>query len=220
MGHTGLVKRLCIVGACLLVIVSCSRADESEDVEPVEVPSGFVVPDGLDLTSPDEDLQIGDPATVILGVDDLTSSVVTITPAAVEQGSTDDLRGFTLGEEFAGATPYYVQIEIENLGPAGIGGAAVPLYVDLGVDGEVSPPTSVIGAFGPCEVRVLPESLLPQESTELCLVYLAPAGSAPQGFEFITAADDRLTWEYAPPADSEDADSGDAGDAPTESPSP
>lgn len=204
MRHTGTVTKGWIAVLCVPLLVSCSGGDDADDAEPVEVPSGFVVPEGIELTDPEAELSVGDRATVIMSVDDRTSSVVTIEPAAVERGDIEDFTGFSLGDDLSDAAPYYVTVNVENLGPAGIGGAAVPLYINIGVEGTIFPPNDIIGRFPPCPDRVLPESLLPEESAELCLVYLAPEGSAPQGFEFVTAGDDRIMWDYTPPADDED----------------
>ena len=57
------------------------------------------------------------------------------------------------------------------------------------------PPTPIVGSFAPCPTGELPESFLPGESANLCLVYLVPAGQALVSVDLQADGDDStITW--------------------------
>ncbi|RYJ07423.1 MAG: hypothetical protein EON52_01355 [Actinomycetales bacterium] len=64
---------------------------------------------------------------------------------------------------------------MKNQGPAGLGGATVPLYLHSNAN-TVYPPNELVGTFKPCPDATLPKSFLPEASAKVCLVYLVPKG--------------------------------------------
>lgn len=200
MSDTSFVKRCVVALACALVLTACGGGEEEPEVE---VPAGFTVPDGVELTDPDASLAIGDDATVVFSVDDRTHSAVTLRINRVRAGSISEFMDFSLDDAAGASQPYYVTVSIENHGPAGIGGAALNFYVDTGND-EIVPQTTITGVFDPCEDRVLPGELLPGDSAEVCLVYMVPRGEEPTGWVFVAGEGLRYTWAYEAPADDED----------------
>lgn len=196
-----MVTKFAAVLACFVLLAACGGSDGDEPTapeSPVPTTPTFDPPDGVELTGPGEPLSVGEEGTVVLSAGGETKSAVTVDISRVRTGSEDDFEDFDLGEELSSATAYYVDVDIENRGPAGIGGAAFPLYIEVGEEETYLPPNDIIGEFSPCEDRALPESLLPEESAEICLVYLVPGGDDAQGFAFAGADGSRVVWAYSP----------------------
>ena len=175
--------------AASLVLASCGgSADEEPEVEatPTTSPSPsstVAVPETVELTEVGADLTFGDPATVIHEPNQRTGSVLTLTVKRASRGTTKDFAGFVLDDYARAATPYYVAVDVENVGEGDVGGGPVPLW---GVDGQntLLPPASFTTTFRKCRSESLPAEFGPGDTFSTCLVFLAPDRGTMQAVSF------------------------------------
>lgn len=190
------------VVAVLALVVGCSSsADNKPDTVPV--PKGFTVPDGVTLTEGGTQLATGKPASVVYEVADHATSAITVTVAAIRKGSINsDFTFFSLDDVARKSTPFYVDVTVKNEGPAGLGGAALPLYVRDSSNTDL-PANDIVGSFKPCRPATLPKSFLPGSTAKICLVYLVPSGKTLKSVNLQTAkTKDAITWKPSGAGDS------------------
>lgn len=120
-------------------------------------------------------LALGAPAAVALEVSGQAASAVTTTVTKVKKGSINDFRFFSLDETTRKSVPYYVTVNVKNEGPAGLGGAALPIYAH---DDSFTnlPASDIVGQFKPCPRSTVPDTFEPGAAADICLVYLVPEG--------------------------------------------
>lgn len=185
------VFRLAAVAALVLTMGGCSKAEE----EKVPVPKGFDVPAGVTLTDGGTTLAKGKAASVIYQVADKTRSVIKVAVTAVNKGDIKDFTFFSLDDEAKQSTPYYVTARVENVGPAGLGAAPIPLYAHDSKN-TISLPNELVGDFRPCPNGTLPESFLPGAKADVCLVYLMPKGVSLMSIDLQTVDQtDPIIWK-------------------------
>lgn len=184
-------------GLALLVGIAlasaCSQRPAADDDPSPHIPAGFEVPAGVALTDPGAELEFGDGGTVIYSPEDGTTTVITLRPLRAKKGSIKDFSGFSLDAESKKKTPYYVTVDVENAGPAAIGGEALPLYANTGT-GVILPPVDLVGLFKPCRERTLPDDFGPGETAKACLVFMIPANEVPESFDFAAGDDTPIAW--------------------------
>lgn len=157
-----------------LTVSACSGPDD--EPEAVPTPRGFEVPAGVTLTQPGAELDLDDPATVVVDLGDGAASAITTTVTDVRRGSVrKDFRSFSLDARSRASTPYYVDVTIHNDGPAGLGGSSLPILAHSDAN-TVYPASELVGEFEPCPSSTLPGRFLPGSSATLCFVYLVPRG--------------------------------------------
>ena len=177
----------------LLVVGACG-SDAEKDDDTVPVPKGFDVPAGVTLTKGGTTLSEDQSASVIYQVGSAAASGITVTVTSVAKGDIKDFTFFSLDAETKQASPFYVSVTVKNEGPAGLGGAALPIYAHDSSN-TIFPPNELVGDFKPCPNPALPKSFLPGASAELCLVYLVPKGKALQSVDLQTGSSkDAITW--------------------------
>jgi antitoxin component of MazEF toxin-antitoxin module len=162
----------------MLAFAGCSSSDDEPAAEPSASASAspsFDPPEGVTLTEGGTSLAVGQPATVVQQVGAEGSTAVTVTVTAIEPGSMDDFRFFSLDEATRKAAPYYVKATVRNDGPAGLGGAALPIFARDSTNTN-TPANNIVGTFKPCPTATLPASFLPAATADVCLVYLVPEG--------------------------------------------
>ncbi|AXT85463.1 hypothetical protein C6I20_09865 [Aeromicrobium sp. A1-2] len=189
------MKRFWIAAAVSLALVGgCSSTPEKKS-DAVPVPQGFDVPAGVTLTKGGTTLTEDKPASVIYQVGTKATSAITVTVSAVRKGSIkEDFTFFSLDDETKAATPFYVDITVTNEGPAGLGGAALPIFAHDSSNTNL-PANDIVGTLLPCQNSTLPKSFLPGATAKLCLVYLVPKGRALQSVDLQTgSAKDAITW--------------------------
>jgi hypothetical protein len=198
--HRNICSRVAtVVVAASLVLAGCSSSSEPE-TEPAasptaSAPAGFEVPAGVTLTEGGAALAVREPATVVHQVGDGAASAITVTVDEIKPGSMDDFRFFSLDEETRASSPYYVTATVANDGPAGLGGAALPLYA-LDSSNTNLPANDIVGTFKPCRPSTLPESFLPAATATVCLVYLVPQGRTLTSIVLQTGASkDAISWK-------------------------
>lgn len=183
--------------AAALALGGCSSGSEEQPAAPEDTatPKGFDVPAGVTLTPGGTKLEGGEPATVVHQVGDRAASAVTVRVEKIKKGSIKDFRFFSLDAETRRSTPFYVTVKVRNEGPAGLGGAALPIFVRDDSNTQL-PANDIVGTFKPCPRATLPRTFLPGASARLCLVYLVPKGRSLVSVDLRTgAATDSITWQ-------------------------
>jgi hypothetical protein len=173
------LSRTVAASAAVLVLSSCAGESSEEPAESPSVstspsPSSTVnVPASVELTEVGADLSFGDSATVIYEPTQKRGSVLEVTVKNAKQGSTKDFTGFILDDYTKKATPYYVDVTVENVGESNVGGVAVPVW---GVDqtNTLLPPATFTTTFRRCPSEQLPKKFGSGESFSTCLVFFAP----------------------------------------------
>ncbi|MCW2841771.1 MAG: hypothetical protein JWR55_3254 [Aeromicrobium sp.] len=181
-----------------LALGGCSSSDPAPEPEPTpsaSLPAGFKLPAGVTLTPGGTTLTVGRPATVVHQVGDGAASAVTVAVSGIEPGSMDDFRFFSIDEETKKSAPYYVTVTVTNDGPAGLGGAALPIFARDSTNTHL-PANDIVGTFKPCPTATLPQTFLPAATATLCLVYLVPAGRTLESIVLQTGtAADAVSWK-------------------------
>lgn len=171
------MSRLAVAGLAALLgaalVAGCSSSKEKSEAGP-EVPKGFSVPAGVTLTDAGSDVAVGKTATVVYDPGG-AASAISVRIDAATKGKISDFRFFSLDAATRKSTPYYVKATVKNEGPAGLGGATLPLYLHSSAN-TVYPPNELVGTFKPCPTATLPKSFLPSAAAKVCLVYLVPKG--------------------------------------------
>jgi hypothetical protein len=193
------VKTSWIVAAAVttsLALTGCSSSDPEVEATPTaSVPKGFEVPEGVTLTKSGSSLRVGEAATVVQEVGDTAASAVTVTVAQIKPGAIKDFRFFSLDEATKKSAPFYVTVDVTNEGPAGLGGAALPLFA-LDSTNTNLPANDIVGTFKPCPTPTLPASFLPTATASLCLVYLVPEGRTLTSINLQTGSTkDAISWK-------------------------
>jgi hypothetical protein len=150
---------------------------ESTSAEPLKSGSadpnlayGLDLPAGVHLTPLGSRLKLGETARIAWKPDNKTVGVLAMTVTGLRQGRLEDFDDFILDEEVMQSTPYYVDVEVENIGKSDLGGVDTPLYLVNGKDVLVRAST-LQGKFAPCAAKPLPRKFEPEASAEVCLVY-------------------------------------------------
>lgn len=191
------VKQSRIVAAvgALVLVAGCSGSSDDKKSDEVPVPKGLEVPEGVTLTKGGTTLTEDKPASVVYQVGDKAASVITVTVSSVRKGSIKrDFTFFSLDEDTKSSSPFYVDVTVKNEGPAGLGGAALPIFAHDSSNTNL-PANDIVGTFKPCRNSTLPKSFLPGATAKLCLVYLVPKGKALQSVDLQTGSTkDAITW--------------------------
>ncbi len=177
--------------ALLAMLSACGSVAEEQTV-----PEGFVVPQGVELTAPLAELNLGQAATWIATPTNGSTTVLVGSVNDVINGEIKDFFGFALGEAAKTSQPIYVNLQVRNGGPEALNEYALPIYADVNAS-EILPPLAIKGPFNPCQVRELPEQFTPGTSSEICLVYLIPAGKQLDSMRLVLNEEQYLTWRVA-----------------------
>lgn len=160
--------------AAMLTLGACGGSEPAPEPT-VPTPKGFDLPTGVTLTEPGAELAAGKPGTVVLEVGDGAASAVTLTVTKITKGDIKDFQFFSLDAASKASTPYYVKATVTNQGPAGLGGLGAP-FVAHDDANTIVPPNVINGTFKPCPSTSLPKSFLPDDSADLCMVFLIAKG--------------------------------------------
>lgn len=171
--------------------VGTSAGDESEAPEPY-----LPVPDGVELTAPGSDLDLGTPAVVAWRPRQDVVGVLEIDVQRIER--TTFKRSFggwdVRAEVRKKLTPYFVRATVRNVGDTNLTQRLTPLYA---VDSEdtLVEPTRFTEQFKPCPGGNLPKGFSGGDRTEVCMVYLINDGLELTGVSFRPTQDfDPITW--------------------------
>lgn len=193
--------RLTTTALLLALAPSALSACSGDDDSPSSDPSGseasvadspyLEVPDGVELTAQGSELAFGDPATVAFEPRQDEVAALDLTVVSLEKASFKLFVGWKLSDETLATTPYFMQVKVENVGEADLGGKRVPVY---GVDGEnkLIESSTFASNFKPCPSASFPDKFATGDTFKTCLVYLAPDAGE------LTAASFRPTEEFNP----------------------
>ena len=131
-------------------------------------------------------LAFGTPAVVVY--DDSIhhhSSAVRVTPHAIKAGTLGDFKNIKLDADQKTSSPFYVQVDVENVGKEDLSGGSPGAYLN-GVDDRGQDQNEVIffGDFPKCESKI-PKSFKPDAKYSTCLTYLIPKGGSLKGMRWI-----------------------------------
>lgn len=171
------VSLLGLAAAAVLVLPGCSGSDPAAEPTPSATTASSTpylpVPEGVELTRPGSQLNVGDHAVVAYEPRQGQVGALDIVVTKLEKTSIDDFSAWQLSDEQQKATPYYVRTTIENVGDSDLGGRQIPLYV-VNEDNVLLESTPFASSFAPCPSTPFPEKFGPGAKTNACLVYLAP----------------------------------------------
>ncbi len=162
---------LLALGLALVPLSACGGDDEPAEAAPSN-PSDVAVPDGVELSEPGTDVQVGNAATAVYVAGD-RESVVTLKVTDIRRGSQQDFAGYQLDPRAARSVPWYVDSVMTDVGEGRLGTSPVPLY---GYDSDHTyfPAAQVQGGFRPCRPAQLSRDFGPGDSVRGCLVYFVP----------------------------------------------
>jgi hypothetical protein len=135
-------------------------------------------------TAPGSDLQFGAPATVDYkpGIKSNSPTYhLQVSVLGIEKGSQADMNGIELEKAQQGQTPYYVKLQIRNLG-AGNASAedGVPAVGFQATDDRSQPgqELSILGNFRPCESGTQPKQFTKGVTFDTCVIYMVGGGGS------------------------------------------
>jgi len=159
----------------------------SETAEPY-----LPVPEGVELTPPGTELEVGDSAVVAWEPRQKTVGVLEITVKRLERTTFEkSFEGWKLEPAVRRTTPYFVRARVANVGDTDLGGVEVPLYI-VDAKNTLVRYSRFASTFKPCDSRDLPKRFRPGQERDVCLVYLAPDRGK------LTAVSFRPTEEFDP----------------------
>lgn len=182
-----------------LALTSTLAACSGDDDEPGSGESSagaaspyLPVPDGVELTPQGSELALGDRATVAYELNQVDQvAVVDMTVTRIDKATFKLFEGWKLSDETKSTTPYFVHVDITNVGDTDLGRRPVSLYAVDG-DNTLVEASTFQSVFKPCDGAVYPKKFGNGASTKACLVYLAPDHGE------VTAASFRPTEAFNP----------------------
>jgi len=154
------------------------------------------VPDGVELTEPGSELDVGESGVIAWQPRQNLVGVLDITVTRLEKTSfAESFEGWDVkAEQNKDVTPYFVRATVTNVGDTNLSERLVPLYATDTSDTLIEP-TKFTEEFKPCPGGTLPRGYLAGESTEVCMVYLIGDGLQLGGVTFRpTEAFEAITW--------------------------
>ena len=131
------------------------------------------VPKGVHLTAPGSRLKFGQHAVVAWRPTQKTIGVLKVTVKGAEQVRIKEFKDWQLPAATQQSTPYYVHVQVKNLGRSNLSGVPIPLYV-LDKRGVLLESSRFQSTFKPCPSGPLPAHFKHGHKTRACLVYFAP----------------------------------------------
>lgn len=100
---------------------------------------------------------------------------------SIKKGAQADMNGVELNKAEQGQTPYYVTLQVRNIGPGNAaaheGNPAVPFQAtdDRGGQGQE---LTLLGTFRPCESVLVPKQFTTGVTYKTCVVYMVGGGGS------------------------------------------
>lgn len=186
--------------ACSLALTACG-GDKAATSGSTSGPTASVqsdAPSGVALTKPGTRLEFGETATVAYAPNSAKKSTLELNVVKVQKASIAELGSYQLDAATRASTPYYVSVQVTNVGDGDLGGAGVPIYLVDSTDTLVQS-SSFTNRFAPCPSTGLPASFAPQAKTTACLLFLVPASASYREISFRPVQDVApIIWEGAP----------------------
>lgn len=90
------------------------------------------------------------------------------------------------------STPYFVTVDVKNVGESDLRGKTLPIYLDN--DGSTLYPAVEIPHFKKCAPSALPQKFGPGATAKLCLVFLAPEGTTLRSIALLHNDKEQIDW--------------------------
>ncbi|MGN6251274.1 MAG: hypothetical protein ACTHNS_05610 [Marmoricola sp.] len=172
---------------------SGSSASGSSSTAAAPTPS-VPVPSGVTLTDPGTELGFGATATVPYRPNDKRASVLALTVEGVARARLKDFSAYVLDKRTQASTPYYVRVQVRNVGAGQVGGTDVPLWA-VDQKNVLIHSSSFTNSFQRCPSPTLPRDFGPGATLDTCLVYLVPDKGTLTSVSFRPLqAFDPITW--------------------------
>ncbi|MEH3033758.1 MAG: hypothetical protein PGN07_06895 [Aeromicrobium erythreum] len=168
------VTRAVLVVLAVTALLLGGACSSDEDDPAPKVPKGFEVPSGVTITDAGSTVAVGKTATVVYDPG-AAPTAVSVRVDSITKGSIKDFRFFSLDASAKKSVPYYVRVTARNRGPAGLGGATLPIFARSSAN-TLYPANELVGSFKPCPTAKLPQSFLAGANASICLIYLIPEG--------------------------------------------
>jgi len=149
-----------------------SKASDTPSASGTPLPS-VAVPDGVTITKPGSTLAFGAAASVAYQPNQSRSSVLQLTVQKVVRARLADFAQYVLDDRTKASTPYYVYVEVSNVGEGEVGGTDVPLWA-VSQDNTLIHSSGFTNTFKPCPSPALPKAFAAGAKLDTCLVYLIP----------------------------------------------
>ena len=108
--------------AASLALAGCGGSEKPTTKPTVTLPTSNVnVPAGVTLTKAGTKLKFGEKATVAYEPNSQRNTVLEMTVLSATQGTIADLSTYVLDDRTKASTPYYVQVEVKNVGDGDVG---------------------------------------------------------------------------------------------------
>jgi len=157
-----------------MILAGCGGSGSSDKPSTSATPTPSVaVPDGVTLTTPGDKLGFGDTADVAYQPNAHRSTVLSLKVTKVLKASLKDFSAYVLDARTKASTPYYVHVDVENLGSGDVGGTDVPLWAVNQADVLIHSSTFT-NTFKACPSPALPKHFGHGAKLSTCLVYLIP----------------------------------------------
>jgi len=128
--------------------------------------------DGVTLTPADTKLAFGQSANV-LGRSAAASSPLQISVASAKVVPVTTLATYGLAKMSPPVTPYFVYVDVKNVGTQDIGGTPIPLYLQDAKNVLINY-SPIRPAYGACPSQALPKKFGAGATIKTCLIYLLP----------------------------------------------
>jgi hypothetical protein len=170
--------------AASLALAGCGGSEKPTTKPTVTLPTSNVnVPAGVTLTKAGTKLEFGEKATVAYEPNAQRNTVLEMTVLSATQGTIADLSTYVLDDRTKASTPYYVQVEVKNVGDGDVGQSPIPLWAVDDADTLIQA-SSFTNAFTKCPSTPLPSTFAPNATATACLVYLVPDQGKLTGVSF------------------------------------
>lgn len=164
--------------AVIVILAILTACGEDNDAASSSPEPQISIPDSVSLSEPDTKLDRDESASVVWDAGSEAVSVITVRVKSFKRGDMKDFRFFSLGKEQKDAVPFYVTLHVANKGPAGLGGRVPPVRL-LTADNTTWLPNPIYGELESCQPTQLPDSFLPDEESDVCLVYFIDKDAKP-----------------------------------------
>ena len=173
---------------------TASGDDESAGEASTAAEPYLPVPDGVELTSQGNTLDVGDKAVVAYEPRQDKVAALEITVTALKDADFNDFVGWKLTPETRKTSPYFVEATVKNVGDTNLGGEGVPLYAVDG-DNKLIEASTFQSTFKPCSPQSFPTPFKRNDKGKFCLVYLAPDKGDLTAVSFRPVEEfDPITW--------------------------
>jgi len=164
-----------VLAALTMVLAGCGGSGSSDkpSASPATPTPSVAVPDGVTLTTPGDKLDFGDTADVAYQPNANRSTVLSLKVTKVLKASLKDFSAYVLDARTKKSTPYYVFVDVANLGTGDVGGTDVPLWA-VNQDNVLIHSSTFTNTFKACPSPALPKHFAQGAKLSTCLVYLIP----------------------------------------------